>query len=67
MRLSRRLSDHKLYYVFLMQKHLELIKSTKETFYLITLREVSNINEIYDLEISLDMAKKIFGKKECTK
>jgi len=33
---------------------------------LITLREVSKINEIYDLEISLDMAKKIFGRKNCS-
>lgn len=39
----------------------------KEAFYLVTLREFTNINEIYDLEISLDMAKKIFGKKDSTK
>jgi hypothetical protein len=31
------------------------------------LREVGNINEVYDLEISLDMAKKLFGKKDATK
>jgi len=30
---------------------------------LIILREVNNINEIYDLEISLEVAKKIFGRK----
>ena len=32
--------------------------------YLITLRDFTNVNEIYDLEISLDMARKIFGSKE---
>jgi hypothetical protein len=67
MRLSRRLSDGKLYYVFLMRRHISQIKSTKEAFYLVTLREFTNINEIYDLEISIDMARKIFGKKDCTK
>lgn len=65
-RLSRKLSDDKLYYIFLMSKTLEQIESSEDTFYLITLREVENINEIYDLEISLDMAKKIFGRKNCS-
>jgi len=35
----------------------------EEPYYLVTLREVKNINEIYDLEISLEMAKQIFGRK----
>ena len=33
---------------------------------MIIMREVQNINEVYDLEISIDMAKKIFGKKDIT-
>ena len=34
---------------------------------MIIMRELQNINEVYDLEISLDMAKKIFGKKDVSK
>ena len=64
MRIQRRLSNGKLYFVFLMQKSLSQIKSTKEALYLITLRDCSNVNELYDLEISLDMARKIFGSKD---
>ena len=63
MRLSRRLSDKKLYYIFLMIRNKHQVTSVEEPYYLVTLREVKNINEIYDLEISLDMAKKIFGRK----
>jgi len=66
LRMSRRLSDGKLYYIFLMKRLETRVKSTKETFYVITLREVTNINEIYDLEISLIMAKKIFGRPDCS-
>ena len=52
MRVSRKLSDGKLYYIFLMKKKDELVESTKDTYYIITMREVLNINEIYDLEMS---------------
>ena len=67
MRMARRLSDKKLYYIFLMQKNLNKIQKTTDPLYLVTLREVTNINEIYDLEINLDMAHKIFGRKTSTK
>jgi hypothetical protein len=67
LRMSRRLSNGKLYYLSLMRKHILRVQNTTEPFYLITLREVRNINEIYDLEISIEMARKIFGKKDCTK
>jgi hypothetical protein len=60
LRMSRRLSNGKLYYLSLMRKHILRVQNT-------TLREVRNINEIYDLEISIEMARKIFGKKDCTK
>lgn len=53
-RLSRKLSDGKLYYIFLMSKTLSKIKSEDDTFYLITLRDIEDINEIYDLEVSLE-------------
>jgi len=43
------------------------LESAKDMLYLITLREVSSINEIYDLELSLDMAKKIFVRPNSTK
>jgi hypothetical protein len=66
MRTSRRLSDKRLYYIFLMVKNFIQVKSADDPYYLITLREVQNINEIYDLEISLDMARKIFGRKNCS-
>jgi hypothetical protein len=39
----------------------------QEAFYFVTLREFTNIKEVYDLEISLDLAKNIFGKKDSTK
>ncbi len=57
MRMARRLSDEKLYCIFLMAKHQEKIKSSSDGFYFVTVREVGSINEVYDLQISLDMAK----------
>ena len=65
MRCSRTLSDGKLYNIFLLKK--TKVTSTKDTFYIITMRQADNINEIYDLEITLEMAKKIFGKKNSSK
>lgn len=62
-KMARRLSDNKLYYVFLLARKEREVTDINEPYYLITLREVSNINELYDLEISLDMARKIFSRK----
>lgn len=57
MKMSRRLSDGKLYLIFLMAKYQDQIKSSSDGFYFITVREVENINEVYDLEINLEMAR----------
>ena len=61
--MSRRLSDKKLYYVFLLCRTDRENIDINEPYYLVTVREVENINELYDLEISLDMARKIFSRK----
>lgn len=62
-RLAKKLSDGKLYFIFLLGKALTQLESADDTLYLITLREVANINEIFDLNISLKMIKHIFGKR----
>jgi hypothetical protein len=63
-KMARRLSDEKLYYIFLLRKSDQSVIDINEPFYLITLRDVKDINELYDLDISLDMARKIFSKKD---
>ncbi len=42
------------------------VKKKSDPFYLITLREVKNISEVYDLEITYAMTVKMFGKKNCS-
>jgi len=64
--MTRRLSNGKMYFMSLMRKSIIRVKSPTEPFYLITLREVNNMQEVYDLDINLNVAKKIFGKKGCT-
>ena len=63
MRMARRLSDGQLYSINLMSKFKDQITSSAEGFYYITVRDVTSINDVYDLEISLDRAKQIFGSK----
>jgi hypothetical protein len=53
-RLSKKLTDGKLYYVFLFEKNKRT--SSSDIYYLVTLRDVTNIDDIYDLGISLEMA-----------
>ncbi len=40
------------------------MKSADDAYYLITLRDTANKTEIYDLQISLNLAKTIFGRKD---
>lgn len=47
--MARRLSNGKLYNIFLFKQTQLEITSSEDTLYLITLRDISNINEIYDL------------------
>ncbi|CDW74268.1 tpr domain containing protein [Stylonychia lemnae] len=63
-RQCRRLSDGKLYFIFLMSSKLNMVRSSNDPFYIVILREVENINEIYDLELSLDVAKRIFVRNK---
>ena len=58
---TKRLSDGNMYFVFLLGKMVSRLETAEEPFYLITLRHCSSINDIYDLRINIDMAKKIFG------
>ncbi len=60
-RTQRRLSDGNLYFVFMMRK-LGQMKNLMDSLYIITLRNVTNVNEIYDLEMDMGLARKIFKK-----
>ena len=62
-KMARRLSDNKLYYIFLLYRRDRSTEDINEPYYLVTLREVISINDIYDLEISLNTARKIFSRK----
>jgi len=57
MRMAKRLSDGQLYSINLMSRFKDQIASSADGFYYITVRDVTSINDVYDLEISLDMAK----------
>jgi len=61
-RCSRTLSDGNQYHVFFMRKLGE--ENPSEFYYVITLRNVVAIEDIYDLELSIPQCKKIFVRKE---